>query len=481
MNPFVYSDTNKRYHTFDYYLKRKYGQKVFKVALDGGFSCPNRDGKCGIGGCIFCSERGSGEYAGNRKDSLIDQFTQGKEKMLKKWPNGKAMAYFQAYTNTYAPLSYLKKCFDPFVDRDDVIAIDIATRPDCLEVDVLDYLEEINKKKDIYIELGLQTIHDETAIFFNRGYPYSTFVKAVQELKKRDIPVIVHLINGLPNETNEMMIETVKKIAELPIDGIKFHYLSVLKNTKLEKIYSKGEIKVLSKEEYLDLVATQLTYLPPNVVIQRIGTDAMRDELIAPRWNLKKVSVSNDLDKLLLSRDWYQGMNYKNKSQAIGYSHLLASFPKGKGLAIDATIGNGHDSLYLLHHYQKVIGFDIQDLAIKRSNERLKDYNGLTIIKDSFVNIVNYIDQPIDCLIYNLGFLPGSDRKVKTEVKDVIKSLDLTLPKISPNGNCIIVFYPRHNDSEEYLGVKEYLEKKKDYRCSYSLIGTEIVLEITKK
>lgn len=480
MNPFVYSDSNKRYHTFDYYLKKRYGSKVFKVALDGGFSCPNRDGKCGVGGCIFCSLMGSGEYAGNRKEDLETQFQKGYEKMAEKWGNCPAIAYFQAFSNTYAPLDYLKKCFEPFTKMDKVVALSIATRPDCLEDDVLDYLGELNKKIDTYIELGLQTVHDETAKFINRGYYYKTFLEAVNKLNRLGIKIVVHLINGLPNESEEMMLATVKKISSLPIMGIKFHYLSVLKGTKLEELYDKGEIKLLSKDEYLGIVSKQITYLPPQVVIQRIGTDAMASELIAPKWNSKKVAVSNDFDKLLEKEDSYQGKNYRNISQASAYSHFLALQPTKKKIAIDATLGNGYDSLFLLGYYEKVLGFDIQELAIKRSQERLKDYRDVQIIHDSFINIPKYVTEPIDCLIYNLGFLPGSDKKITTKPDDVIKSLVLTLPLLDPKGVGIIVCYPRHNDGIEYQSIKEYLAKS-DYRYIETDIDNEIIIEITKK
>lgn len=480
MNPFINSETNKRYYTYDHYLKDKYHQKVFKVALDGGFTCPNRDGKCGVNGCIYCSKLGSGEYAGNRIDDLLTQFEKGKKIMLKKWPDGLAMPYFQSFTSTYAPLDYLKKCYEPFIEMKDVIGLVIATRPDCLDEEVLDYLESINKRKDLYIELGLQTSFDSTADIINRCYKYKVFENAVKELSLRNIKVTVHLINGLPNENKEMMIETVKKLATLPIFGIKFHSLSVLKDTKLEEMYIENNIELLSKDEYLDIVSDQLTYLPNNIVIQRIATDAKASDLIAPKWNAKKVSVINDLDKLMVKKNIYQGCNYKKIAASVDFSHRLALFPKKKELAVDATIGNGHDSHFLLHHYKKAIGFDIQDIAIKRSLKLLGNYDTISIIKDSFINLDKYIKEPIDCLLYNLGFLPGSNHSIKTNYQDDIISLSKGLKMLSNDGICIVVFYTQHDNSEEYNNVMKYIDTLKEFRYSTTQINHEIILEVTK-
>ena len=306
-NPFEYSNTNLRYHSLSYYFKNKYKSKVFKVALDANFSCPNRDGNAGFGGCSFCSSEGSGEYAGDSDLSLLKQYDNVKKRMSKKWPKAKTVAYFQAYTSTYGPLSKIKKMVEPFLEKSEVVAIDIATRPDCLEDDVIEYLNSLCHKKDIWIELGLQTIYDQSAKDFNRGYDFSVFEDAIKRLKKTDIKVCVHLINGLKNESKEMMIESAKVVSSMGIDAIKIHMLHLVKDSKLGQKYLKEPFKILSKEEYTDIVATQLENIPKEVVIQRITGDAQKDKLIVPKWTLKKFIVMNDIQKELVRRDSFQG------------------------------------------------------------------------------------------------------------------------------------------------------------------------------
>jgi len=481
LNKFVNTDSNKRYYTFDYYLKNKYHSKVFKVSLDASFTCPNRDGTVSKGGCIYCSKLGSGEYAQNKKKDLIQQFYDGKKEMEKKWKNGKAIAYFQAFTNTYAPLSYLHSVYDQFLTLDDCIAISIATRPDCLSKETLDYLEYINSRKDLYVELGLQTINDETAELINRGYKYEVFANAVKELNQRNIKVVVHIINGLPNESKEDMINTIKRISLLPIFGIKFHCLNILKDTKLADIYQDINLHILSKEEYLDIVSEQLTYLPNNIVVERINTDAKRSELITPTWNEKKVSVSNDLDKLLEAKDIYQGMNAYKYKDYIKLAHNLLLTSKNKDVAVDATLGNGYDSLFLVNHYKDVYSFDIQELALRRSNEKLKYYDNIHLYNDSYANIDKYV-KGIDALIYNLGFLPGSNHNIKTNGKDTIKSLSSALPLLNKGGKCIIVSYLIHDNKEEYNLIKEYLENinKSEYIIVSTSFDNIIIFEIEK-
>ena len=236
-NKFKYTSDNKRYHTLTYYYKEKFDAKVCKVSLNANFTCPNIDGKVGFGGCIYCSKLGSGDYAGNPNESLITQFEKGKELMQRKWPNAKFIAYFQANTNTYAPLNKLKSCFEPFIERDDCIGLSIATRSDSITNLCLDYLEDISKRTYLIVELGLQTIHEKTSKLINRCSTLDNFDNMVRKLKERNINVVVHIINGLPYETEEMMIETVKHLNNLKIDGIKIHMLGVLKNTPLEKYY----------------------------------------------------------------------------------------------------------------------------------------------------------------------------------------------------------------------------------------------------
>lgn len=307
MNSFKYSNTNKRYHTLDYFYKNKFNSKVFKVSLNAGFTCPNIDGTKGVGGCIYCSNTGSGEYGGNPKDNLIKQFNEVKEVMLKKWPEAKYIGYFQAHTNTYAPLEVLKEKYETILNLDNVVGLSIATRPDSITDECLDYLEELNKKTYLTIELGLQTIHEKTSILINRCHDLKCFEEMVKKLRQRNINVVVHIINGLPYETKNMMLETVKYLNKLDIQGIKIHMLSVLKNTKLEKLYKEENLKSLSRDEYIDIVCDELELLKPEIVINRITGDPKVDDLIEPNWLVKKTTILNDIDKELVRRDSYQG------------------------------------------------------------------------------------------------------------------------------------------------------------------------------
>lgn len=310
LNPFPYSSSNKRYYTYDYYLKQTFQQKVFKVALDAGFSCPNRDGHCGTGGCTFCSLAGSGDFAGHRNDSLLDQFDQVKTMMHQKWPIAKYIAYFQAFTNTYGPVEQLKTYFEPFVHMSDVVGIAIATRPDCVPEDVIDYLESIHQRTHLWVELGLQTSHDATADAFNRGYPTSVLTDAVHRLRRRGIRVLVHLINGLPGETMEMMVANARYVAGLDIQGLKIHSLCLLNNTLMGENYRQQPWPLMTMEEYVDLVVHQLELLSPQMVIQRVTGDAKKEDLIAPLWSLKKTLVTNRIDQRMVELNTYQGKRY---------------------------------------------------------------------------------------------------------------------------------------------------------------------------
>ena len=312
-NKFKYTSDNKRYHTLTYYYKEKFNSKVCKVSLNANFTCPNIDGKVGIGGCIYCSKLGSGEYAGNPKEDLITQFEKGKEMMQRKWPNTKFIAYFQANTNTYAPIERLKECFEPFINRDDCIGLSIATRSDSITDECLDYLEDISKKTYLIVELGLQTIHEKTSKLINRCSSLDNFNKMVKKLKMRNINVVVHIINGLPYETEDMMIDTVKHLNDLNIDGIKIHMLGVLKDTPLEKYYQKHKFHILTKEEYVNIVVKQLEYLNPKIVIHRLTEDPKQDDIIEPTWLSKKFTILNEIDKIMSTRDLYQGDMVKEK------------------------------------------------------------------------------------------------------------------------------------------------------------------------
>ena len=249
---------NKRYYTLNYYYKKKYGSKVFKVSLNGGFTCPNKDGTVGTRGCIFCSRLGSGDFAGDLKLDLVKQFNEVKNIMLKKWPQAKYIGYFQANTNTYASVEELKEKYEPILKLDNVVGLNIATRSDAISDEVLDYLTELNNRCDLVVELGLQSIHDETLKFINRGHTLKNFEECFKKLKKRGIKVVVHIINGLPNETKDMMIKTAKYLNTLGIDGIKIHMLHIIKNTDLANYYNKEKFHVLTKDEYIDIVINQL-------------------------------------------------------------------------------------------------------------------------------------------------------------------------------------------------------------------------------
>ena len=311
---FKYSDSNKRYYTLDYFYKHKFDSKVFKVSLNAGFTCPNKDGKVGLGGCIYCSKSGSGEYAGDIKKDLVTQFNEVKEMMLKKWPKAKYIGYFQANTNTYAPVNILKEKYETILELDNVVGLNIATRPDSIDDECLDYLEELSKKTYLTIELGLQTIHEKTSNFINRCHTLECFEDMVKKLRKRNINVVVHIINGLPYETKEMMIETVKYLSNLDIQGIKIHMLSILKDTKLADIYKLEKFKLITREEYIDIVCDQLEYLREDIVVNRITGDPKVSDLIEPDWLVKKVTILNDIDKEMAKRNSYQGIKYQKNN-----------------------------------------------------------------------------------------------------------------------------------------------------------------------
>ena len=308
---FKYTLDNKRYHTLNYHVKTKYNQKVVKVSLNAGFSCPNIDGTVGYGGCIYCSKSGSGEFGGDINKSLPEQFLEVKEKIAKKWPNSKYIAYFQAHTNTYASVDVLKEKYESVLKLDDVIGIAIATRCDAISDEVLEYLSILNLETNLTIELGLQTIHEKTSKLINRCHSLKQFEDMVKKLKERGIEVVVHIINGLPYETKEMMLETVKYLNSLKVDGIKIHMLNITKNTMLAKYYENNPFHILTKEEYIDIVIEELEYLDPEIVIHRITADPDPSVLIEPKWLIKKFCLLNDIDKEMVKRNTYQGIKLK--------------------------------------------------------------------------------------------------------------------------------------------------------------------------
>lgn len=306
-NPFQYTDNNKRYHTLDYFYKNKFGKKVCKISLNAGFTCPNKDGTKGYGGCIYCSKLGSGDFAGNKEKDLITQFNEVKEIMKKKWPDALYIGYFQANTNTYAKTEVLKQKYEPILELENVIGLNIATRPDAITEDCLDYLEELSTRTYLTVELGLQTIHEKTTKLINRGHDLECFTNMVKELRKRNINVVVHIINGLPYETKEMMLETVEYLNKLDIQGIKIHMLHIIKDTRLANLYNQEKFHILTKEEYIDIVIEQLERLRPEIIINRITGDPVKEDLIEPTWLLKKFCVLNDIDKKMVKRNSYQG------------------------------------------------------------------------------------------------------------------------------------------------------------------------------
>lgn len=288
------------YLSFNKYLKDKFGQKVYKISLDGGFTCPNRDGKAGTRGCIFCSKGGSGDFAESKEMSITEQIESGKKKVEKKIKSGKYIAYFQAFTNTYAPVEMLRQKYEEAINHPDIVALSIATRPDCLGDDVLRLLNEMNKIKPVFVELGLQTIHQKSAKYIRRGYDLSVYDKAVRDLKKIGVNVVVHVILGLPNESENDMLETVKYVCESGANGIKLQLLHVIDGTDLAKDYEKGLFKTLEFDEYVNLIVKCVKIIPKDIVIHRLTGDGAKKDLIAPLWSADKKRVLNAINKALM-------------------------------------------------------------------------------------------------------------------------------------------------------------------------------------
>jgi radical SAM protein (TIGR01212 family) len=304
----------KRYHSLDYELKKQFGQKVYRLSLNGGMTCPNRDGRIDTRGCIFCSEGGSGDFAANGLLSITDQIEAAKKLVFSKIKNpeqAKYIAYFQAYTNTYAPISYLRRIFSEAIDHSDIVVLSIATRPDCIDEEVLSLLCELKEKKPVWIELGLQTMHESTANLIRRGYPLSVFENCVKRLHDNGIPIIVHTILGLPKETKNDMLKTIKYISELPVQGVKLQLLHILSSTDLGTYYLQGKYQdVLTLEEYIDILIACLELLPGDMVIHRLTGDGPKKLLLAPSWSSNKKNVLNTLHKRMKELDTYQGKYY---------------------------------------------------------------------------------------------------------------------------------------------------------------------------
>ncbi len=314
-NPYKYTDTNKRYHTYDYYLRKTFGGKCAKIPIDAGLTCPNIDGKCSTGGCIYCSGRGSGDFAELPTLSVTEQYERVRQRLSSKWSTERTIPYFQAHSNTYAPVEKLRSMYDEALGLDGVVGLNIATRADCISWEIAALLADIAERTVLTVELGLQSSKDETAALINRGHSFADFCKGFELLRSYSpkINICVHIILGLPDETDDDMMQTVEDVAALHPEQVKIHLLHVLKNTKMAQMYERGEYAPLEKERYVALVADAIERLPEDIVIARLTGDGLSDDLLAPDWSRKKVSVINDIDKLLHERNTWQGKRFGDK------------------------------------------------------------------------------------------------------------------------------------------------------------------------
>ena len=310
MNPFPYAeDKNKRYHSWNFALRQEFGEKIFKVPIDAGFDCPNRDGTVAKGGCTFCSVSGSGDMIVAPEAPLPEQFEKEIAMMHKKWPQvDKYIVYFQNFTNTHAPVAVIRERFEQVLTLPGVVGISVGTRPDCLPEDVVDYLAELNQRFYLWVELGLQTTFETTSNAINRAHDYQTYLDGVASLRKHNIRVCTHLINGLPGETIEMMQENVRRtIQDSDIQGIKLHLLHLMRNTRMLRDYHEGRLQLMRRDTYVSLICDQLEMIPPEIIIHRLTGDAPWDSLVGPMWSLKKWEVLNEIDQEMLRRNSYQG------------------------------------------------------------------------------------------------------------------------------------------------------------------------------
>ncbi len=452
---FKYSFDNKNYYTLNNYLTNKFNTRVFKVSLNIGLSCPNFKN----GGCIFC-KNGSGEFAGKPTDSLKKQFDMVKNMLNNKWPDTKYIAYFQANTNTYAPIKVLKKAFEEILTFKDVVGINIGTRPDAISDECLQYLKDLSKRTFLTIELGLQSMHDKTLKLINRGHDLKCFDECVKRLKDNNINVVAHIINGLPYETHDMMLNTVKHLNKLKIDGIKIHMLHVLRDTQLEKLYEKEKFHILTKKEYIKIVCDQIEELNDNIVIHRLTGDGKKEDLIEPLWTLKKVSVLNDIDKELKRRETYQGFN---KSILNKLQQIYNKFVKPGDIVVDATCGNGNDTLYLCRLAKKVFAIDIQKNAINNT-KKLLDSNNITnyeLINNSHEYMNDYLYDytgKISLITFNLGFLPGGDKSIMTNYKSTLNAIKKGLNLLNKKGIILVTCYPHKEGKKESKEIINYLD-----------------------
>lgn len=312
-NPFPFSDSNKRYHTYDYYLRTRYGGKCAKVTLDAGFTCPNIDGRCGRGGCIYCSGRGSGDFAPASEIPLFRQYEMQAARIREKWDTPRLIPYLQAHTNTYAPVARLREVYEEVLSFPHAVALHIATRADCIDASVAALLSEVAERIDLTVELGLQSVSDETARRIGRGHDFAAFLAGYRLLRDTSprIRIAVHLINGLPGEKREEMLASARTVASLRPDEVKIHLLHVLRDTALARLWERGEYTPMTKQDYVDTVVEQLRFFPPETVIGRLTGDGARDALLSPEWSLKKLTVVNEIDKKMYHDGICQGDLYK--------------------------------------------------------------------------------------------------------------------------------------------------------------------------
>lgn len=414
---------NKRYHTLNHELTSLFGTRVFKVSLNGGFSCPNiKHGH----GCIFCSSKGSGDFAGNKKDDLITQFYSVKKKLNNKWPDTKYIAYFQANTNTYAPIKVLKEKFEKALVLPNVVGLSIGTRPDCITNECLEYLIDLSKRTYLTIELGLQSMHDKTLKLINRGHDLKCFDDCVKLLRSNNINVVVHIINGLPGESKQMMLDTVRHINGLKVQGIKIHMLHVLKNTPLETYYNKNKFHLLSKEEYVNIVCDQLEILDESVVVHRLTGDAADEDLIAPVWTKKKVCVLNDVDKELKRRGTYQGFKRSILNQVnLIYEKLI----KKDDTTVEVSSDTISDVLVLASLSKQVFLFNKQKGVINEIRKTLikTGVDNVKLINDGHEKMLEYFkgyEGKISLIKFTLNHLSRDDKTMLKTIKQSLKLLN---------------------------------------------------------
>ena len=378
-----------------------------------------------------------------------------------KWPDTKYIAYFQANTNTYAPVKVLKEKYEKVLTFKNVVGLNIGTRPDTISDECLEYLIDLNKRTYLTIELGLQSMHDKTLKLINRGHDLECFDNCVEKLRGNNINVVVHIINGLPYETKDMMMDTVRHLNKLDIQGIKIHMIHVLKNTELENLYKKEKFHLLTKEEYVNIVCDQIEELDENIVIHRLTGDGKKEDLLAPLWTLKKVSVLNDIDKELSKRGTYQGFN---KTILNRVKLICEKFIKSGDITVDATCGNGNDTFILAKLSKKVFSFDIQEKAIDNTSMLLNKNNvkNVTLIKDTHEKIYEYLkkyENKISLVMFNLGYLPGSDKKIMTNHKSTLTSIKESFKLLNKKGIILVTCYPHTEGKKESMIIINYLDK----------------------